>query len=133
MRLHPPVPVTGRSVERDAAVDGHLVRAGEVVITDFAGLHVDPAIWDDPLRFDPDRFLPDAVKERDTYAYLPFGGGPRACIGSRFAMLEAVVALGRIVRDHELRGAASEVDRSFGITMTPSEPVHADVRLVTSA
>lgn len=127
MRLHPPVPVTGRSVAHDAEVDGFLVRAGEVVITDFAGLHLDATIYDDPTRFDPRRFLPAIAKGRDAYAYLPFGGGPRACIGSRFALLEATVALARILRDRTLTGGADVVARSFGITMTPSEPVRVAI------
>ncbi len=122
MRLHTPVPVTGRSVERDAEIDGFLVRRGEVVITHFAGMHTDPELWDDPMTFDPDRFLPEAVKARDPYAYLPFGGGPRSCIGNHFAMLEATAALGRVMRDRTLSGGAG-FTRSHGITMTPSEPV----------
>ena len=135
MRLHSPVPVTARSVERDNEVDGFLVRAGEVVMVDFTGAHTDPAHWDDPQRFDPDRFLPAAVKARDPYAYLPFGGGPRACIGNHFALLEATAALGRIVADRRL-GADGPPDgplgvpTSVGITMTPSAPVRVRVSTV---
>jgi cytochrome P450 len=124
MRLHPPVPLTARSVERDSEVDGWLVRAGEVVMADFAGAHTDPEHWDDPLRFDPDRFLPEVAKQRDAYAYLPFGGGPRSCIGNHFALLEATAALGRILRDRRLaRPASDDVPVSMGITMTPSGAV----------
>jgi cytochrome P450 len=125
MRLHSPVPITARSVEHDNEVDGHLVRKGEVVMIDFAGVHTDPEHWDDPARFDPDRFLPEVTKQRDAYAYLPFGGGPRSCIGNHFALLEATAALGRIVRDRRLSDASDErVPISVGITMTPSRAVH---------
>ena len=128
MRLHSPVPITARSVERDNEIDGHLVRAGEVVMVDFASAHVDPEHWDDPLRFDPDRFLPEVAKQRDSYAYLPFGGGPRSCIGNHFALLEATAALGRIVRDRRLsRPRDEQVPVSIGITMTPSRQVLVDV------
>jgi len=124
MRLHPPVPLTARSVERDNEVDGWLVREGEVVMADFAGAHTDPEHWDDPLRFDPDRFLPEVAKQRDAYAYLPFGGGPRSCIGNHFALLEATAALGRILRDRRLaRPDSDHVPVSMGITMTPSGSV----------
>ncbi len=131
MRLHSPVPITARSVERDNEVDGFLVRAGEVVMVDFTGAHTDPEHWDDPLRFDPDRFLPEAVKARDPYAYLPFGGGPRSCIGNHFALLEATAALGRIVRDRRLTAPSPvDVPTSVGITMTPSAPVLVTVSTV---
>lgn len=131
MRLHSPVPMTARSVERDNEVDGFLVRAGEVVLVDFVGAHTDPEHWDHPLRFDPDRFLPAAVKERDPYAYLPFGGGPRSCIGNHFALLEATAALGRIVRDRHLTAEGpADVPTSVGITMTPSAPVRVHVATV---
>lgn len=128
MRLHPPVPITARSVERDNEVDGHLVRQGEVVMVDFASAQIDPDHFDDPLRFDPDRFLPEVAKQRDKYAYLPFGGGPRSCIGNHFALLEATAALGRIVRDRHLSHPAEEqVPVSIGITMTPRRAVEVEV------
>lgn len=128
MRLHPPVPITARSVECDNEVDGWLVREGEVVMADFAGAHIDPEHWDDPLRFDPDRFLPEVAKQRDAYAYLPFGGGPRSCIGNHFALLEATAALGRILRDRRLGPPGHEsVPVSMGITMTPSDAVDVQV------
>ena len=130
MRLHPPVPLTARSVEADNEVDGFLVRRGEVVLTDFIGAHLDPVHWDDPLRFDPDRFLPGVAKHRDAYAYLPFGGGPRSCIGNHFALLEATAALGRIVRDRRLvqtSASTAHVPVSVGITMTPSHAVEVRV------
>lgn len=132
MRLHSPVPLTARSVEQEAEVDGWLVRPGEIVMVDFEHAHVDPDHWDEPLRFDPDRFLPEVAKERDGYAYLPFGGGPRSCIGNHFALLEATAALGRIVRDRRLsRGPDTDRVRvSIGITMTPGEPVPVQVDTV---
>lgn len=132
MRLHSPVPVTARSVERDTEVDGFLVRRGEVVLADFAGAHRDPEHWDDPLRFDPDRFLPEVAADRDPYAYLPFGGGPRSCIGNHFALLEATAALGRILREWRLEPTATTPDPvpvSVGITMTPRHDV--EVRVTT--
>lgn len=128
MRLHPPVPITARSVERDNEVDGHLVREGEVVMVDLASAQVDPEHWHEPQRFDPDRFLPEVAAGRDTYAYLPFGGGPRSCIGNHFALLEATAALGRIVRDRRLSHPADErVPVSIGITMTPRRAVDVAV------
>ncbi len=57
----------------------------------------DPALWPDPLTFDPDRFTPEKRKQLDRWQYLPFGAGPRSCIGDHFAMLEATLALATII------------------------------------
>ena len=60
--------------------------------------HRHPAFWENPEGFDPDRFLPEAKKARPRFAYLPFGGGPRVCIGASFAMLEAKSILAVLLR-----------------------------------
>ena len=78
---------------QDIEVDGHRVEAGTMVAVGIYALHRDPALWDNPLVFDPDRFSPENSKVRDRWQYLPFGGGPRSCIGDHFAMLEATLAL----------------------------------------
>ncbi|MFP5310591.1 MAG: cytochrome P450 [Actinomycetes bacterium] len=127
MRLHPPAFITSRVAGRPAVVDGFEVAPGDVVATSFWALHRDPAIWPDPERFDPDRFLPEAREERDPYAYLPFGGGPRSCIGERFARLEGVLALAVLVGRHRLGPRTDEPRVSLGITLTPAEPVLVDV------
>ena len=59
-------------------------------------LHRNALLWDNPHAFDPDRFAPDQAKGRSRYAHLPFGAGPRVCIGADFAMIEAVVIIRRL-------------------------------------
>ena len=83
---------------QDIEVDGHRVEAGTMVMVGIYALHRDPALWDNPLVFDPDRFSPENSKGRDRWQFLPFGGGPRCCIGDHFAMLEATLALATIIR-----------------------------------
>ncbi len=61
-------------------------------------LQRDPALWDRPTEFDPDRFRPELAKSIDRWQYLPFGAGPRTCVGDHFAMLELALALATIVR-----------------------------------
>jgi cytochrome P450 len=91
LRLCPPAAVVARLAMRDVMVDGWRVPAGSNVVVGIMALHTDPALWPDPQRFDPDRFLPEHSRGRDRWQYLPFGAGPRSCIGDHFAMLEATL------------------------------------------
>ncbi len=127
MRLHPPAYITSRAATVDTTVAGFDVPAGTVVTPVFAELHRNEAYWPDPHRFDPDRFLPDVVAERDRYAYLPFGGGPRSCIGEHFALLEATLALAVLLRRWEVATAGGAVPMRFAITQRADAPVRATV------
>ena len=64
--------------------------------------HRHPAVWDDPERFDPERFTPERVAARPRFAYVPFSGGPRLCIGNEFALMEAALVLALIVQRYRL-------------------------------
>lgn len=127
LRLHPSAYITSRSAARDTEVAGYAVPRGGVVATSFHALHRHPDLWPDPDRFDPDRFLPDAVKERDPYAYLPFGGGPRSCIGNHFALLEATLGVATVVASVRLESRTEHVPVTLGITQRPAAPVMAAV------
>ena len=98
MRLYPPAPVVVRAAIRDVSVGDELIRAGSPTYISVYAIHRHRLLWDEPDTFDPDRFAPAAVKARHRYAYLPFGAGPRICIGMSFALLEAVVILARLLR-----------------------------------
>lgn len=90
-----------RNALQDDTIGGFHIPKGSIVVTSPWILHHNPELWPEPDRFDPDRFLPEAVKARHNFAYIPFGGGPRKCIGSHFAMLEAQIVLatlGRVAR-----------------------------------
>jgi cytochrome P450 len=125
LRLHPPAYVTGRAAAVDTTVAGYRVPAGALVVAVFGELHRNAAHWPDPDRFDPDRFLPEVAATRDHYAYLPFGGGPRSCIGDHFATLEATLALAVIVRDWHVRATGGRVPMRFGITQRAAVPLRA--------
>src|SRR5690606_32360312 len=113
MRLHPPAYITSRAATVDTTIAGFDIPAGTVVSPVFAELHRNEAHWQDPDRFDPDRFLPEVVEERDRYAYLPFGGGPRSCIGEHFAVLEATLALALLLRRWEVTTDGAPVPMRF--------------------
>lgn len=91
MRLYPPVAILSRTAMKPDQLRDREVRAGDVMLLPFYALHRSEVLWDDPNVFDPDRFAdPKAI---DRYAFLPFGAGPRVCLGMDFAMQEAVIVL----------------------------------------
>jgi cytochrome P450 len=71
--------------------------------------HRHPAFWDEPEKFDPERFSPEHSAKRHPFAYFPFGGGPRLCIGNNFALMEATLILAMIVQRYELLLVADQV------------------------
>lgn len=98
MRLYPPAPMVGRRATRDTRIAERAARRGDIAIVAFYALQRHPRFWDNPDAFDPDRFSPER-RPSDPWVYRPFGGGPRACIGSGFAMTEALVILATLLRD----------------------------------
>lgn len=130
MRLYPAAPVIGRRSVAAAEVDGHTIPAGADVILAPWVTHRHPRYWPDPERFDPDRFTPEAEAERPRYAWFPFGGGPRACIGQHFSMLESVIALAMILREYEFEAVDTEIAVSAGITLNTLGPARCRIRRV---
>ncbi|OBG46452.1 cytochrome P450 [Mycobacterium alsense] len=128
LRLCPPAAGTMRAPTRDIVVDGHLVEAETMALVSFYALHRDPALWEDPLRFDPDRFLPERSKGRSRWQYLPFGGGPRSCIGDHFAMLEATLALATVVRAAEVESLDENFPLATPFTVVAAAPIRARIR-----
>jgi cytochrome P450 len=102
MRLFPPVWAFERQARGADVVAGFDVPAKAIMAVCPYALHRHPAYWEDPERFDPLRFTPERVESRPRYAYLPFGGGPRQCIGNGFAMMEAQIILAMVVRQKHL-------------------------------
>ncbi|WP_407051752.1 cytochrome P450 [Methyloraptor flagellatus] len=103
MRLYPPAPIIPRQATEDVELPGlGLVRKGAPVIIPVYAIQRHRRLWSDPDRFDPTRFLGEAPKSRPRYAYLPFGAGPRICIGMSFALVEAVVVLATLLRGLEV-------------------------------
>ena len=98
MRLYPPVPAILRLAKEADQLGDEAIPAGAIVIIPVYAAHRHHARWDDPDRFDPDRFLPDREQERPRAQYLPFGFGPRTCLGMPFAYLEGVAILASVLR-----------------------------------
>ncbi len=104
MRLYPPAWLLNtRRAAADTAIGSYAVRRGDLLwISPFA-LHRRPDFYPDPERFDPDRWTPERERALPKYAYLPFGGGPRVCIGNGFALLEAHLIVAAVARRYRLR------------------------------
>lgn len=128
MRLYPAAPVIGRKAVAATEIGGHVVPAGADVILAPWVTHRHPAYWPDPDRFDPGRFAPEAEAGRPRYAWFPFGGGPRACIGQHFSMLESVIALAMILRAYEFEAVDTEVPVHTGITLRATGPARCRIR-----
>jgi cytochrome P450 len=124
MRFYPPAYSLNRVALADDRMGPHLVRKGTLVTVSPWVTHRNPALWPEPLRFDPERFLPERVRERPRYAYFPFGGGPRICIGAAFAMMEARLALAVLARDWRLVPTPGPAPRPQArVTLRPREPI----------
>jgi cytochrome P450 len=112
MRLYPPAPLLSRAAIADDRIGALTIEAGTVVTIAPYVLHRHRTLWDEPDAFRPERFLPGERETIDRFAYLPFGAGPRVCIGATFALQEAVIVLATIVR-------AVRLDLKEGYKVTP--------------
>jgi enediyne biosynthesis protein E7 len=102
MRLYPPVWILPRRAQAADEVGGYHVPAGaEVLISPYL-LHRHPRYWPEPDRFDPERFDPDLKTDRPRYAHIPFGAGPRFCVGNHLGMMEATFIISTLMRDLKL-------------------------------
>ncbi len=104
LRKYPPVPSLIRVCTQDYLVPNTEVTLprGTTVSIPVYGIHHDPDIYPNPETFDPDRFLPDAVQKRHSLSHIPFGDGPRNCIGLRFGLMQTKVGLATILKNFEL-------------------------------
>ena len=127
LRLCPPAAGVGRLAVRDFAVDGYRVEAGSLLAVGIYALHRDPALWDRPLVFDPDRFSPENSEGRDRWHFVPFAGGARSCIGEHFARLETTLALATIIRSTEIRSTAKDFPVDVPFTTVARGPVWARI------
>ena len=100
MRLYPPVGFLGRDAAGDDILGGREVRKGETIFLATYAMHRHEMWWDEPNAYDPDNFAPQAVADRHKYLHLPFGAGPRICVGANFAMMQAHIILTTLLANY---------------------------------
>jgi cytochrome P450 len=103
MRLYPPAWALGRMALNDFEIGGFVVPKKSLVLMSQYVMHRDPRYFTDPLRFDPDRWSPQARETRPQFSYFPFGGGPRRCIGEGFAWMEGILLLATLAQHWQMR------------------------------
>ncbi len=124
LRLYPPVFGLSRRVIADDELRGHRIPKGAQVLVSPYAMHRSPTLWEHPEEFDPDRFTPEIHKQRHRHVYIPFGAGPRLCIGSAFAMMELQVLIPTLTSalHLELDGNADIAPQTC-MTLRPKGPV----------
>jgi cytochrome P450 len=109
MRLYPPAWTTSRQTVEEVTINGQPIEKGKIVLLNFWSMHRDPRYFKDPETFDPERFSAERESEIPKHAYLPFGAGPRVCIGNAFAMMEARLVLATLAQRYTLLLAPDQV------------------------
>lgn len=127
LRLYPTLPVFGRTATEPVTLSGYDLEPGSTVLVSPFVTHRDPAFWDRPTSFDPDRFRGERPAERPEFAYYPFSAGPHGCLGRRVATGEAVVSLATLVGDYRftLCGDPDAVGVDSAINLEPDRDVRA--------
>ncbi len=128
LRLFPPIHVSNRRAAEDIYVDEYTIPAGSRVMFSIYLTHRDPQHWRDPDSFQPERFAHGDQTRISAYSYLPFGAGPRTCIGAAFAQVEARVVLARLLSGFDLELIERQVQAYMGATLEPHPGVVMRVR-----
>jgi cytochrome P450 len=121
LRLYPPIHVGNRRAACDLAFAGWRIPAGTRVLFSIFLTHRDPRYWPEPERFDPERFNPQCHTPPAAFAYLPFGGGPRFCIGAAMAQVEVKAVLARLLQRFDFQPLSKTVHLRMGATLEPGK------------
>ncbi len=129
LRLYPPFWIMGRVATEDDILLGHPIKRGDRIQINPYFTHHNPRYWESPEDFIPERFAPENAHKINEFCYLPFGKGPRTCIGNHFAMLEMLIGIKRLFEafDIEVENAAA-IRPDFRITLRPDQEVKTKIK-----
>jgi cytochrome P450 len=134
MRLYPPAPIMSRAAASAVELGGRQIPAKANVVIPIFAVHRHRRLWEDPDRFDPERFMPEHRAKIARTQFMPFGFGPRTCIGASFAMMEGVVILATLARGAELEWDGHHLPEPVSrVTLRPKGGMPLRVRLVEPA
>jgi cytochrome P450 len=129
LRLYPPAWIVGRTALEDDEIGGYFIPKGSIVAMSPYLVHRHPKFWTNPEGFDPERFSAQQSAGRHKYAYVPFGAGPRICIGNTFALMEAQLCLAMMVRRFRFELApGARLEMNPVVTLRPRDGVPMRVR-----
>ncbi|XP_048506607.1 cytochrome P450 4C1-like isoform X2 [Athalia rosae] len=127
MRLFPIAPILVRAVTDDLNIGEHTLPKGSSVVIGILKAHRNPEYWPHPLKFDPDRFLPEETAKRHPYCYLPFSAGPRNCLGGKYAMMAMKALLATVLRSYTLKKdnvvPIENIKLKADLMLKPVEPI----------
>jgi cytochrome P450 len=130
MRIYPPAWITDRVALEDDKINGVKINKGELVGIFIYGAHHSKELWENPSTFDPERFSPENKKNIPAYAYFPFGGGPRLCIGQQFAWTEMILAMYLLLKAFNFKLAKDQqIDVEPLITLRPKYGMRMNVSI----
>ncbi|XP_022909912.1 cytochrome P450 4C1-like [Onthophagus taurus] len=125
LRIYPSVPIIARKLTEEIVIDGYKIPKNVYCSVHIYKVHRNPKIYPNPMKFDPDRFLPENTTSRHPYAYIPFSAGPRNCIGQKFAIYEEKTVLAAILKTYKVIAIDSQdnVNELGELIMRPEEGV----------
>ncbi|XP_033230875.1 cytochrome P450 4C1-like [Belonocnema kinseyi] len=125
LRLYPSVPLISRVLHEDLQLKNYLIPGGTNIHLHIFDLHRDPNFWPNPEKFDPDRFLTERIQGRHPFSYIPFSGGPRNCIGQKFAMLELKALMAHLLHNFNFQAIDHSQEITFitDIVIRPALPI----------
>ncbi|MDW3191586.1 MAG: cytochrome P450 [Cytophagales bacterium] len=129
MRLYPPAWITDRKALEEDEVGGIRIPKGSIVVSYIYGTHHHPDWWSDPEKFDPARFTEEQSKQHLPFSYLPFGGGPRLCIGMQFALMEMELVLKHFLERFDFQSLKQKVEINPLITLNPRGSMPMEIKL----
>lgn len=126
LRFYTPSPLVPRTTLAEDNFQGYRIPADSIFLVYFYGLHHNPAYWNAPETFDPERFTPQQIEARDRFAYLPFSAGPRQCIGNEFAMMEGVLVMAMLLQRYRITlSEGQKIVPNLSATLKPSPGIKA--------